>query len=210
MIERASRKNLTPIEIELNQDLSVGEGSEGIDTLETFLAAKSTLNTIIKDMMQGKGESAEASMEYMGLMLVETARSYAHTVQTADNPEEIYQNGAELLQQSLSEIKIIADEYDCGFTIDVDMIEKITEVLETQAGQLGKDEEFTVFEDTYGNFHQDIINVMISHAPTNENDLRRIKQDILKAKALKAAKETAKIALGTTAAFLAVRFFGKK
>ena len=67
-----------------------------------------------------------------------------------------------------------------------------------------------MFEETYGAVHQDIINEMLSCARYNENDLRRERRAELKANLFDIAKDATKVALGATAAVLAVRFLDHK
>ena len=67
-----------------------------------------------------------------------------------------------------------------------------------------------MLEETFGTAYQGIISAMMNYAADNKNDVRREKREAIKSKLLDAAKDTAKIALGATAAILAVRFLGKK
>ena len=113
MTENISNRDMTPDEIELDQDLHTGEGSVGIDNLETFIVARDTLHTMINEAMQGNGESTEATTEYLSLMLVETSQGFARTIQTVDNPEEASQYAAELLHSSLIEIEELANKNEC-------------------------------------------------------------------------------------------------
>ena len=67
-----------------------------------------------------------------------------------------------------------------------------------------------MFEETYAAVHQDIINEMLSCARYNENDLRRERRAELKANLFDIAKDATKVALGATAAVVALRFLDHK
>lgn len=196
---------------ELCLSMCTGKGSEGIDNIDTYLVAERTLHGMINEAMLGKGESAEEMIGYINLMLIETSRGYARSVMTVKDQEEIYQFAAVLLHHSLLDIQDLVNNHQCDIPIETSNVDDIAEAFMEQA----EDEELPaelskMFEETYGAIHQDIINEMLSCAPYNENDLRRERRAELKANLFDIAKDATKVALGATAAVLAVRFLDHK
>ncbi len=212
--ERTPDSNMSTREIEIQQDIFSGEGSEGIEAIESFIAAKRALHEQIEEMMEGEGESTEEAEAYLNSFLIEAAQGFARTLQLAEvGLDDKLQFGAKLLLQSILEIKELSDNYACGISVDnnSDSTDEIIEAFEIQLAEAtDKAEEFEAFEQTFGALHAHVIEVMVSHAPDNKNDLRRSRRIELRVKALSTAKETTKIALGASAAILAVRFLGKK
>ncbi len=212
--ERTPDDSMSSHEIEIQQNIYDGEGSEGIESIEMFLAAKKSLHAQIEDMMQGEGESAKAVETYLNDLLTGSAQGFAHTIQSAETTlGDRLHLGAQLLLQSLLEIKELSDKYDCGISVDTspEATDEIIEIFEQELTETtdGR-EEFEAFEQTFGSLHAHLIDIMINHAPSNKNDQRRYKHMEFKAKTLGAAKETVKIALGAGMAVLAIRFFDKK
>ncbi len=212
--EHIPDEDMSPQEFDIQQAIHNGEDTEGIESIEMFLAAKKSLHAQLEDMMQGEGESDEAVEAYLNDLLIESAQGFAHTVQSAEATLEAkLEFGSQLLLQSLLEIKQLSDKYDCGILLDTssDAADELIEAFEQELIEPTNDtDEFEVFEQTFGALHSRLIEIMISHAPNNKNDQRRYKQMELKAKTLGAAKETVKIALGAGMAVLAIRFFDKK
>lgn len=212
--ERTPDDSMSSHEIEIQQNIYDGEGSEGIESIEMFLAAKKSLHAQIEDMMQGEGESAEAVEAYLNDLLIESAQGFAHTVQLAEATLGAkLEFGSQLLLQSLLEIKQLSDKYNCGILVDTssETTNEITEAFEQELTESTEEaDEFKAFEQVFGALHMHLIDIMINRAPSNKNDQRKHRQMEFKAKALGTAKETAKIALGAGMAVLAIRFFDKK
>ena len=196
---------------ELCLSMYTGKGSEGIDNIDTYLVAERTLHGMINEAMLGKGESAEEMIEYINLMLIETSQGYARSVMTVKDQEEIYQFAAVLLHHSLLDIQDLVKSHQCDIPIETSNVDDIAEAFMEQAEDEELPEELSkMFEETYGAIHQDIINEMLSCAPYNENDLRRERRAELKANLFDIAKDATKVALGATAAVVALRFLDHK
>lgn len=188
-----------------------GQRVRGYRQQDTYLVAERTLHGMINEAMLGKGESAEEMIGYINLMLIETSRGYARSVMTVKDQEEIYQFAAVLLHHSLLDIQDLVNNHQCDIPIETSNVDDIAEAFMEQAEDEDLPEELSkMFEETYGAIHQDIINEMLSCAPYNENDLRRERRAELKANLFDIAKDATKVALGATAAVLAVRFLDHK
>ena len=144
-------------------------------------------------------------------MLIETSRGYARSVMTVKDQEEIYQFAAVLLHHSLLDIQDLVNNHQCDIPIETSNVDDIAEAFMEQAEDEELPEELSkMFEETYGAIHQDIIHEMLPCPPYNENDLRRERRAELKANLFDIAKDATKVALGATAAVLAVRFLDHK
>lgn len=211
--EHTPENNMSPNEIALHQDIYNGEGSEGIDVVETFLAAKTSLHAQIEEIMQGGGESTQEVEAYLNSFLVASAQGFAKMLQLSEaSLDDKLQFGATVLLQSLQEIEKISEEYGCDVSIDTEPVE-LSELIEAMEEELEESddeiEKYEVFEQTFGSLHAHIIGSIINQSPLNINDQRRSERQELKTKAFNAVKETAKVALSAGVVVMAVRFFNK-
>lgn len=161
MTEYIPKRDMSPVETELDRNIYIGEGLESIDSLETFLAAADTLRVTVSEAMQKREELTETIAKYLTTLLIRAAQGYARAVQTVDDSKEMYQYGAELLQHSFVEILKVSEKHGCNIVVSMSTTDEIAETLETEAEGLDKDKEFAMLEQTFRNSHYEFIEMML-------------------------------------------------
>ncbi len=213
MEDRRSQEELSSDELTLDQSLQIENGDDQpspSNMLETYLSAQESLVTLVDQGVKGEGESSEATINYSNLLLEEMAKGYARVVTGADS-EQKYSFAAQLLVQSLARFNDIALRNELGMTLNTQPIEDVEDAIRGHIDELEEGEdELEKIEVMFGEIHNTAIMNLLEYAKENVNDTKRARRESLKRHAIEMLKDTTKIALGATAALLAVKFINKK
>lgn len=208
MIDRRSEKELTSTELALDQDLQVGEGSELMDANESHISARDALLHHTDIAMRGDGHTEEEEVEHIELLLSEASRTYANTVVLVDDSERLV-CAARLMIASEEEFWQLGQKYGVDLDVFGEDVAGTTEFIKEYLDESNPDEQEEALRELYRGKHDGFTRSMLQEAEENKNDVHREKMQRRKEQALGALKDSGKIALGVTAALLAVRFIDK-
>lgn len=208
MIDRRSDKELTSIELTLDKDLQVGEGSELIDAHESYISARDALLYHADIAMRGEGHSEEEEDEHVELLLSETSRTYARTVVLVDEDERI-EYAARLMTESEQEFSQLGQKYSVNLDVSDGDVETVADSIREKLDETYPDEQEAALDELYQEAHDLFLRVILDESEENKNDLDQEKREHRKQQVLEMLRDSGKVALGVTAAMLVVRLIDK-
>lgn len=199
-----------PRETDFYLSLYPHDGTIELSPVEQYDAAQNSLLETVHETMQGKGESVEEMKFYIESLVEYTAEGYSRIVQSYDDTDDKFERAADVLVASIKGLVEATEIYNVPENIvlfdKADMIEE----MESENAESDEDEQMTNLRNVYITVCGHVLTAILGYAQENINMIKSERREKHKQIALNTALDTTKIAIGTTAALLAMRFIDKK
>lgn len=189
--------------LKLEDDLLHDEGSDTIEAYDSYTSARKALLDILKNAMDGVDGSSVDHTNYLNLLLDETAKEFAHVMETIEEHTDRIELAARCLQMAVIEFNNFISNYETEFDVVIQNIPTIIQAIETVIEDVDTTEDEIdhlriLFHSTYG----ECMERALADAQDNKQESKQQKMNMLKYQALDLLKDATKIALGATAAVL--------
>lgn len=202
-------KPLTEQEVAMAIDLQSGEGSQGVEALQDFYAAREALFLSVETRMQGKHESSEEADYYIEELLVKSSEAFATVVCEESDPEQRVTYASEALRSSLIYLEEFADKSEAPVGFELTGAEGFSDAFEEVFADEDDDQNFEVLKYNFYSIHEAYLSKLLEYSKAGEVEVKRQKLQHKKDEIMALTREVARTALGTVAAIAAVRMWDK-
>lgn len=204
MREKRPDEQNTDIELDLELELCT---IKILDNYGRFMAAKQAFIDVIAEVMLGEGESMKENIQYLTLLLRETALNFAQVVQSGETNQDQRDLLEQLMIQTNKDVNECLDRCDAsGLSIKYDE-DTETEVIDAVLSENDPDEQADVLKELFSEMYGSALNTILPYAPVNKKGVLREQRKQRNMQSLHFAAEAGKVALSAIVAVAAARLF---
>ncbi len=206
----ASLRPLNDQEIDMEIDLHGGDGSEGIENIENFYAARKALFEVVEDCMRGEHQGIDEAKYQIESLLVVTAKTFASVSISEEDFDSRIDDASQFFYSSMIELKAFVDSFGTPVIFEVFDLETVQESFQEVFDEDDYDSHYDKFEEALGSLYGLVLGGMLQHGKDSFAEIQREKSQLRKDNALAISREIAKAGLNAIAIAAATRFWAKK